>query len=107
MDRFLNSSRGARKPSARRTPPALCLYRSTNIGEIPNSIFGEIYMMPAGTQILVLKEGTRRERGKGAQFNNIAAAKAVSGAGRSTLCPGGMDTIVVDTLGDSVIPDAL
>src|SRR6266581_4031222 len=32
-------------------------------------------MMPAGTQILVLKEGTRRDRGKGAQFNNIPAAK--------------------------------
>jgi len=29
-----------------------------------------------GTPILVLKEGTKRERGKGAQFNNIAAAKA-------------------------------
>ena len=41
-------------------------------------------MMPAGTQILVLKEGTRRERGKGAQFNNIAAAKAVADAVRST-----------------------
>src|SRR2546427_584191 len=35
-------------------------------------------MMPAGTPILVLKEGTRRERGKGAQFNNIAAAKVVA-----------------------------
>src|SRR6184192_3287083 len=87
-------------PSSRRS---LYLYRSTNIGEIPNSVFGEIYMMPAGTQILVLKEGTRRERGKGAQFNNIAAAKAVADAVRSTLGPRGMDKMLVDSLGDVVI----
>ena len=60
-------------------------------------------MMPAGTQILVLKEGTRRERGKGAQFNNIAAAKAVADAVRSTLGPRGMDKMLVDSLGDVVI----
>src|SRR2546423_14463315 len=90
-------------PLMEQYPPALCLYRSTNIGEIPNSIFGEIYMMPAGTQILVLKEGTRRERGKGAQFNNIAAAKAVADAVRSTLGPRGMDKMLVDSLGDVVI----
>src|SRR5205807_1710381 len=60
-------------------------------------------MMPAGTPILVLKEGTRRERGKGAQFNNIAAAKAVAGAVRSTLGPRGMDKMLVDSLGDGVI----
>src|SRR3970040_1719371 len=60
-------------------------------------------MMPAGTQIYVLKEGTRRERGKGAQFNNIAAAKAVADAVRSTLGPRGMDKMLVDSLGDVVI----
>ncbi len=60
--------------------------------------------MPAGgTQIFVLKEGTRRERGKGAQFNNIAAAKAVADAVRSTLGPRGMDKMLVDSLGDVVI----
>ncbi|HKZ98234.1 MAG TPA: thermosome subunit beta [Thermoplasmata archaeon] len=59
--------------------------------------------MPAGTPILVLKEGTRRERGKGAQFNNIAAAKAVADAVRSTLGPRGMDKMLVDSLGDVVI----
>src|SRR6059036_1023730 len=57
----------------------------------------------AGTPILVLKEGTRRERGKGAQFNNIAAAKAVADAVRSTLGPRGMDKMLVDSLGDVVI----
>src|SRR2546426_4170453 len=60
-------------------------------------------MMPAGTQIFVLKEGTRREKGKGAQFNNIAAAKAVADAVRSTLGPRGMDKMLVDSLGDVVI----
>src|SRR5438046_2774813 len=60
-------------------------------------------MMPAGTPILVLKEGTRRERGKGAQFNNIAAAKAVAEAVRSTLGPKGMDKMLVDSMGDVVI----
>jgi thermosome len=52
---------------------------------------------------LVLKEGTRRERGKGAQFNNIAAARAVADAVRSTLGPRGMDKMLVDSLGDVVI----
>jgi thermosome len=60
-------------------------------------------MMGGGTPILVLKEGTRRERGKGAQFNNIAAAKAVADAVRSTLGPRGMDKMLVDSLGDVVI----
>src|SRR5436190_1947160 len=87
-------------PSSRRS---LYLYRSLNIGVAPNPIFGEIHMMPAGTPILVLKEGTRRERGKGAQFNNIAAAKAVADAVRSTLGPRGMDKMLVDSLGDVVI----
>jgi thermosome len=60
-------------------------------------------MMPSGTPIFVLKEGTRRERGKGAQFNNIAAARAVADAVRSTLGPRGMDKMLVDSLGDVVI----
>lgn len=61
-------------------------------------------MIPSGgTPILVLKEGTKREKGKGAQFNNIAAAKAVADAVRSTLGPRGMDKMLVDSLGDVVI----
>ena len=52
---------------------------------------------------MILKEGTKRERGKGAQFNNIAAAKAVADAVRSTLGPRGMDKMLVDSLGDVVI----
>src|SRR3989442_7394161 len=61
-------------------------------------------MMPtSGTPIFVLKEGTRRERGKGAQFNNIAAAKGVADAVRATVGPRGMDKMLVDSRGDVVI----
>ncbi len=53
--------------------------------------------------ILLLKEDTERERGKDAQKNNIAAAKAIADAVRSTLGPKGMDKMLVDSLGDVVI----
>src|SRR6059036_2961429 len=36
--------------------------------------------MMGGQQIIILKEGTEREKGKGAVFNNIAAARAVADA---------------------------
>jgi thermosome len=55
------------------------------------------------TPILILKAGTKRERGKGAQFNNIAAARAIADAVRSTLGPRGMDKMLVDSMGDVVI----
>ncbi|MDX1534185.1 MAG: TCP-1/cpn60 chaperonin family protein, partial [Thermoplasmata archaeon] len=55
------------------------------------------------TPILVLKEGTRRNRGKGAQTSNIAAAKAIADAVRTTLGPRGMDKMLVDSMGDVVI----
>lgn len=53
--------------------------------------------------IVLLKEDTERERGKDAQKNNIAAAKAIADAVRSTLGPKGMDKMLVDSLGDVVI----
>ncbi len=59
--------------------------------------------MMGGQPIIILKEGTERQRGKGAQSNNIAAAKAVADAVRSTLGPRGMDKMLVDGLGDVVI----
>jgi thermosome len=55
------------------------------------------------TPVLILKEGTKRERGKGAQFNNITAARAIADAVRSTLGPRGMDKMLVDSMGDVVI----
>ncbi|HEX9709099.1 MAG TPA: thermosome subunit beta [Candidatus Thermoplasmatota archaeon] len=60
-------------------------------------------MLPAGTQILVLKEGTERSTGRGAQSNNIAAAIAIADAVRSTLGPRGMDKMLVDSMGDVTI----
>ncbi len=53
--------------------------------------------------IFILKEGTTRTSGKSAQSNNIAAAKAVADAVRSTLGPKGMDKMLVDSMGDVVI----
>jgi thermosome len=60
-------------------------------------------MMGGQTPILILKEGTTREKGKGAHHNNIAAAKAIADAIRSTLGPRGMDKMLVDSMGDVVI----
>ncbi|AGB05312.1 thermosome subunit [Aciduliprofundum sp. MAR08-339] len=59
--------------------------------------------MMAGQPILILKEGTRRETGREAMRNNIAAARAIADAVRSTLGPRGMDKMLVDSLGDVVI----
>ncbi len=61
--------------------------------------------MMSGQQqpIFILREGTKRERGKGAQSNNIMAARAISDAVKSTLGPKGMDKMLVDSMGDVVI----
>jgi thermosome len=57
----------------------------------------------SGQPVLVLKEGTTRNRGKEAQKNNIMAAKIIAEAIRSTLGPRGMDKMIVDSLGDITI----
>ena len=57
----------------------------------------------SGVPIIILKEGTERKQGKDAQKNNIAAAKAVAEAVRTTLGPKGMDKMLVDSLGDVTI----
>lgn len=56
-----------------------------------------------GQPILILPEGTLRSKGKDAQRNNIAAARLVADAVRSTLGPKGMDKMLVDSIGDVVI----
>ncbi|MCE5296941.1 MAG: TCP-1/cpn60 chaperonin family protein [Euryarchaeota archaeon] len=61
------------------------------------------YGMGNNQPIIILKEGTERSKNKDAQFNNIAAARAVADAVRSTLGPKGMDKMLVDSLGDVVI----
>ncbi len=60
-------------------------------------------MMTGQVPILVLKEGTERESGKDAKKNNIAAARAIADAVKTTLGPKGMDKMLVDGLGDIVI----
>jgi thermosome len=53
--------------------------------------------------VIILREGTERSKNKDAQYNNIAAARAVADAVRSTLGPKGMDKMLVDSMGDVVI----
>ncbi|MEF8879096.1 MAG: thermosome subunit beta [Candidatus Thermoplasmatota archaeon] len=60
-------------------------------------------MMSGQQPVIVLKEGTKREKGKGAQENNIMAARAISDAVRSTLGPKGMDKMLVDSMGDVIV----
>jgi thermosome len=56
-----------------------------------------------GQPVLILPEGTLRTTGRDAQRNNIAAAKAVADAVKTTLGPKGMDKMLVDSIGDIVI----
>ncbi len=57
----------------------------------------------ANQQILILKEGSSRNRGKDAQRSNISAARIVSEVVKTTLGPRGMDKMMVDSLGDVTI----
>jgi len=57
----------------------------------------------SGQPVLILKEGTSRNRGKEAQRNNIMAARIVGEVLRSTLGPRGMDKMLIDSLGDITI----
>ena len=59
--------------------------------------------MLQGTPILVLREGTERTRDKSASGSNIAAARAIADAVRTTLGPRGMDKMLVDSMGDITI----
>lgn len=56
-----------------------------------------------GQPIIIMKEGTTRNRGEEAQNSNFAAAKAVAAAVRSTLGPKGMDKMLIDGIGDITI----
>lgn len=56
-----------------------------------------------GQQVLILKEGTSRNRGKEAQRANITAAKVVAESVKSSLGPKSMDKMLVDSMGDITI----
>ncbi len=60
-------------------------------------------MSLSGTPILLLKEGSKRERGRDAQRNNIMAAVAIAEAIRTALGPKGQDKMLVDSFGDVTI----
>jgi len=57
----------------------------------------------SGQPVLILKEGTTRNRGKEAQRNNIMAAKVIAEVLKTTLGPRGMDKMLIDSLGDITI----
>lgn len=57
----------------------------------------------SGQPVLVLKEGTTRNRGRDAQRNNIMAARVIGEVLRTTLGPRGMDKMLIDSLGDITI----
>src|SRR5882672_505840 len=56
-----------------------------------------------GQQVIILREGTSRNRGRDAQRGNILAAKIIAESVRSALGPKGMDKMVVDGFGDVTI----
>ncbi|UCF44671.1 MAG: TCP-1/cpn60 chaperonin family protein [Candidatus Bathyarchaeota archaeon] len=57
----------------------------------------------SGQPVLILKEGTSRNRGKEAQRNNIMAARVIGEVLKTTLGPRGMDKMLIDSLGDITI----
>ncbi|MFP3984625.1 MAG: thermosome subunit beta [Candidatus Bathyarchaeia archaeon] len=58
---------------------------------------------PAGTPVIILKEGSGRSRGRDALHANIMAVQIVAETVRSSLGPKGMDKMLVDSLGDLTI----
>ena len=56
-----------------------------------------------GQPMIILGEDAQRMKDKSAQEHNIAAARAVAGAVRSTLGPKGMDKMLVNSLGDIIV----
>src|SRR6184192_3529023 len=56
-----------------------------------------------GMPVLILKEGTKENKGREAQKNNIAAAKQVANIVKTCLGPRGMDKMLVSSIGDATI----
>ena len=80
------------------------IQRKENNKNYQKKTVGEKEKMLSGQQpIIILKEGTTREKGRDARENNIMAAIAIADAAKSTLGPKGMDKMLVDSMGDVVI----
>ena len=71
--------------------------------ESPNPWLIQIVFEMSEVQVLILKEGSSRSRGRDAQKNNIMAAKVLAETVRSTIGPKGMDKMMVQGMGDIVI----
>jgi thermosome len=56
-----------------------------------------------GMPILILREGTKENKGREAQRNNIVAAKQVADMVKTCLGPRGMDKMLVSSIGDATI----
>src|SRR3989454_9158134 len=56
-----------------------------------------------GMPVLILKEGTKEDKGREAQKNNIGAAKQVANMVKTCLGPRGMDKMLVSSIGDATI----
>src|SRR5215471_12540017 len=63
----------------------------------------QVQTTAGGMPVIILKEGTRENKGRDAQKNNITAAKIVGEIVKTSLGPRGMDKMLVDTLGDVTI----
>ena len=62
--------------------------------------------VPGGTAtqpVIILKEGSKRVRGRETQASNIMVAKVIAETMKSSLGPRGMDKMLVDSFGDIVI----
>jgi thermosome len=64
---------------------------------------GQIQTSAGGMPVVILREGTRENKGREAQKNNLTAAKLVAEVVKSSLGPRGMDKMLVDSLGDVTI----
>src|SRR5574339_260738 len=64
---------------------------------------GSIQTSAGGVTVVILREGTKENRGKEAQRNNLTAAKLIAEVVKSSLGPRGMDKMLVDNLGDVTI----
>jgi thermosome len=73
----------------------------TTIDEILR--FTKMSQQLGGQPIIILRQGTTRNRGEEAQNSNFAGAQAVAAAVRSTLGPKGMDKMLIDGMGDITI----
>jgi len=54
-------------------------------------------------QVIVLKEDTKRSRGRDARRSNMMAGQIIAEVLKTTLGPRGMDKMLVDSLGDITI----